>query len=189
MAGTAAGPEILTERLVLSALADTDATALLAYRSDPCVSRFQTWEPRTLEDARLFIERLGGVAFDTPGTWFQFGIRLRPGGELVGDLGVHFDAEEPRQVEVGVTVSPAHQGAGLATEALEAVLAHLFDRCGKHRVVASVDPRNVASIALMRRAGMAQEAHFRRSLWLRGEWVDDLVFAMLASDDRPRGAV
>jgi hypothetical protein len=29
---------------------------------------------------------------------------------------------------------------------------------------------------------MRQEAHFRQSLWLRGEWVDDLVFAILESE-------
>jgi RimJ/RimL family protein N-acetyltransferase len=29
---------------------------------------------------------------------------------------------------------------------------------------------------------MRQEAHFRESLRLRGEWVDDVVFAMLARE-------
>jgi RimJ/RimL family protein N-acetyltransferase len=49
-------------------------------------------------------------------------------------------------------------------------------------VYGSVDPRNRASIALLARVGMRQEAHFRKSLWLRGEWVDDLVFAILESE-------
>lgn len=95
-----AAPEIRTERLVLSALMDGDAAALLVYRPDPCVSCFQAWEPRTVEEARLFIDRLRGVAFGTPGTWFQFGIRLCDGAELVGDLGVRFDADEPLQAEM-----------------------------------------------------------------------------------------
>jgi RimJ/RimL family protein N-acetyltransferase len=29
---------------------------------------------------------------------------------------------------------------------------------------------------------MRQEAHFRKSLWFKGEWVDDVVFAVLASE-------
>jgi RimJ/RimL family protein N-acetyltransferase len=49
-------------------------------------------------------------------------------------------------------------------------------------VFASVDPRNHASIALLRRVGMRQEAHFRQSLWWRGEWVDDVIFAVLQSE-------
>lgn len=55
---------------------------------------------------------------------------------------------------------------------------------------ASTDPRNVASAALLRSLGMCQEAHFRESLQLRGEWVDDVVFALLArewSSNGPRG--
>jgi RimJ/RimL family protein N-acetyltransferase len=47
-----------------------------------------------------------------------------------------------------------------------------------------VDPRNRASVALLARVGTRQEAHFRRSRWLRGERVDDLVFAILESEWR-----
>jgi RimJ/RimL family protein N-acetyltransferase len=47
-------------------------------------------------------------------------------------------------------------------------------------VHASVDPRNAACVALLQALGMRQEAHFRESLWLHGEWVDDAVFALLA---------
>jgi RimJ/RimL family protein N-acetyltransferase len=175
-------PEIRTERLVLSVLEEGDAADLLAYRALPDVSRFQTWEPSTTDDARGFIGRVKDVAFDTPGAWFQFGIRLREGGRLVGDLGVHAPFDDSRQAEVGVSLDPTHQGQGLATEALAGVLRYLFEACGKHRVFASVDPRNAASIALMERVGMRQEAHFRQSLWFKGEWADDLVFAVLESD-------
>ena len=52
----------------------------------------------------------------------------------------------------------------------------------RHRIQASVDPRNVASMALLRSLGMRQEAHFRESLWLQDAWVDDVVFAMLARE-------
>ena len=29
---------------------------------------------------------------------------------------------------------------------------------------------------------MRKEAHFVRSLWFKGEWVDDVIFAVLASE-------
>ncbi len=183
---TAEAPVVLTERLLLSALTEADAPALLAYRADPDVGRYQSWEPRTPDDARAFIARLHGVRFDTPGTWFQFGLRLRDGGALVGDLGVHVPEDEPQQAEVGITLAPAHQGSGFATEALTAMLGHLFGNAGKHRVFASVDPRNTASVALMKRVGMRQEAHLRESMYLKDEWVDDLIFATLGSEWRSR---
>ena len=38
------------------------------------------------------------------------------------------------------------------------------------------------SVALLERVGMRKEAHFRKSIWFKGEWADDMVFAILASE-------
>jgi RimJ/RimL family protein N-acetyltransferase len=173
---------ITTERLLLTPLGMDDARALLAYRSDPAVCRYQTWAPGALDEVERFIANLEEVEFDAPGTWFQLGIRLGDPGPLVGDLGVHFPAGEPRQAEIGFTVAPEHQRRGIGAEAVEGLLGHLFGPLRKHRVFASVDPRNAASVGLLRRIGMRQEAHFRESAFIRGDWVDDLVFAMLRSE-------
>jgi RimJ/RimL family protein N-acetyltransferase len=179
-------PEILTQRLRLSKLTAADAPAMFRYRSDPEVCRFQGFEPAHQAEVANFIHQLEFTAWDAPGTWFQFGLRLRNAddyrGELVGDLGVHFLADDPRQVEIGFSLDPAWQGQGLATEAVTALIDHLFRQAGKHRVIASVDPRNTPSVALLRRVGMQQEAHFRSSLWFKGAWVDDLVFAVLREE-------
>ena len=175
------GPEISTDRLILSPLSAADAPALFAYRSLPEVSRYQSWQPKSLDDAAGFIERFASTEFDTPGTWFQFGIRQRESGELVGDLGVHF-LEDGRQTEIGFTLAPASQGRGFGTEAVVGVLDLLFRQLGKHRVFASVDPRNQPSLRLLQRVGMRQEAHFRQSLLFKGEWCDDVVFAVLDSE-------
>ena len=175
-------PEIVTERLKLSRLRESDAVALFGYRSDPEVCRYQSFEPGTLDDAKQFIREQEGTIFSTPGTWFQFAIRIRETGQLVGDLGVHFLEDDSRQAEIGVTVDPRHQMSGIGTEAVLCVLGQLLGPLGKHRVFASVDPRNEACIALLRRVGMRQEAHFRESLWFKGEWVDDVVFGILGSE-------
>ncbi len=175
-------PVVTTPRLTLSKLAAADAPALYGYRSDPEVCRYQSFEPGSLTDAESFIEKLQPSAFDTAGTWFQFGIRLNDSDLLIGDIGAHFLAEEPRQVEIGFTIDPGHQGEGFGTEAVTGLLEHLLLTVGKHRVIASVDPRNGPSVALLERVGMRQEAHFRESLWFKGEWVDDMVFGILRSD-------
>jgi len=173
--------ELTTERLNLTPLVPADAEALFAYRSLPDVTRFQTWEPRSVDDAAVFLSALEGVEFDTPGTWFQLGIHERGSGRLIGDLGVHV-LEDGRQVEIGFTLDPAFQRRGLGAEAVVGLLDHLFGSLGKHRVFASVDPRNAASVHLLERVGMRREAHFRQSLLFKGEWTDDVVFAVLASE-------
>lgn len=177
-------PEILTERLRLNRLVASDAPDMFAYRSLPDVCRFQNFEPGSLADVEGFLVGILHNDFDTPGTWFQFAIRHRGTGRLVGDLGTRFPADDPHQVEIGITLAPAVQGRGLAAEAVAGVLDFLFVECGKHRVFASVDPRNESSVKLLRRVGMRQEAHFVQSLWFKGEWADDVVFGILAGEWR-----
>jgi RimJ/RimL family protein N-acetyltransferase len=175
-------PVIVTSRLELSPLVVSDAQAMYEYRSVPEVCQYQSFEPRSLADVEAFIAALQSNAFDRAGTWFQFAIRLQESGLLIGDIGVHSFADDPRQVEIGFTVAPVHQGLGFGTESVTGLLDYLLVDIEKHRVFASVDPRNEPSVALLKRVGMCAEAHFRKSLWFKGEWVDDMVFGILRSE-------
>jgi RimJ/RimL family protein N-acetyltransferase len=169
--------EIVTARLRLDALRREDAAALLACRGDPEVNRYQGWKPASVADAVRFIEAQQSVVPDTPGTWWQRAIRLRDSGELIGDLGLHF--VDDACVELGISLAPAHQHHGHAREALEVALDFVFGGLRKHRVIASVDPRNAPCAKLLQGLGMRCEAHFRESLPDGDGWADDLVYAML----------
>lgn len=89
---------------------------------------------------------------------------------------------ENRQVELGYTLHKDFRGMGYATEALSAIIDHLIFDLKKHRITASIDPRNMSSIRLIERLGFRKEAHFKQSLFFHGEWVDDLIYAMLAEE-------
>jgi RimJ/RimL family protein N-acetyltransferase len=172
--------DLSTERLWFDGLRESDAKALFAYRADPEVSRYQGWRPETLDEAKGFIRNQSGFIEPSPDEWFQRAIRRIDDGTLIGDLGIRLS--DDKQAEFGITLAPSAQGQGFAREALGGLLRELFGRLGVHRVHASVDPRNAASMALLTAVGMRQEAHFRESLRFRGEWVDDVVFAMLAQE-------
>jgi RimJ/RimL family protein N-acetyltransferase len=173
--------DIVTDRLILRDLAPADAEFMMLYRAEPDVSRFQSWEPASLDQLRSYFEKLAGMDPDTPGAWYQIGIALRSDGRLIGDCGIHI-LDDPRLAEIGITVAPRFQRCGYATEALRALAGYLFGKLRKHRISASVDPRNTGSIRLMHRLAFRQEAHLVESLWFKGEWVDDIVFAMLARE-------
>ena len=179
---------IVTERLRLDPLRLRDAEPFFHNRSDPAVARYQMWRPVSIEEVREFITQQQALVPGTPGAWFQLGIRLLASEALIGDAGVHLPTGQERQAEIGVTIAPEFQGKGFATEAVRALLSHLFEALRMHRVYASVDPRNLPSLRLMERIGMRREAHFRESLWFRGAWVDDLVFALLESEWNKPGA-
>lgn len=175
-----------SKRLYLRRLMASDAGNLFRYRSDPDVSRYQGWAPASESEALRFIEDQSNIEPGAVGRWFQLAICLRKDDSLIGDLGLHFPADDDRQAEFGISLDPAHQGHGYAAETLLAAMSYLFDSLGKHRVFCSVDPRNIASIAMARRLGMRQEAHFVKSLWFRNAWVDDVVFGLLQSEWRLR---
>ena len=179
--------ELQTLRLHLNSLQPADAEALFGYRADPQVARFQGWRPGDVADAAAFIERQSGASIDTPDSWVQWAIRLRDESELIGDVGIHMPCDAEGSIEFGITIAPAFQAKGFAGEVLAALFEMIFGALGRHRVHASVDPRNVASMAMLRAVGMRQEAHHLESLWLHGEWVDDVVFALLAREWRERG--
>jgi RimJ/RimL family protein N-acetyltransferase/quercetin dioxygenase-like cupin family protein len=177
-----ATPSLTTRRLRLRPLDVRDAEALLSYRSDPDVARFQNWRPSRLPEARAFIAKHTAHAPGTKGCWFQLAIVLRDTGELIGDCGLHVPEHLDHQAEVGITIAPAHQGHGFATEALGVLMDYLFEELEVHRVYGSADPRNLASLRLMEKVGMRREAHFRSSLLIGGVWCDDVVCAILRSE-------
>jgi RimJ/RimL family protein N-acetyltransferase len=57
-----------------------------------------------------------------------------------------------------------------------------FGPVGLHRVVGQCDGRNAASARLMTSLGMRREAEFISNEFVKGEWTDELVFALLEDE-------
>jgi len=182
--------ELLSPRLRLRRLRPDDAAAICAYRSLPHVARFQSWTTFTPDDAAQLIAEQDRTAPNTPGTWLQLALTTLDEGTIVGDCGIRFLAEDERQVELGITLSPAYHGRGLAAEAVASVLRYVFESLDQHRARAVTDAENRPAANLFRRLGFRQEAHFVEHVWYRGAWGSEFVFAMLQqdwrADDAPR---
>jgi RimJ/RimL family protein N-acetyltransferase len=173
-------------RVELRRFQPADVDGFVAYRSSAGVARYQSWDaPFPLAAGERFIRQMIARHPDTAGEWFQFAVVLRPTGELIGDCAARPDADDGRQAEIGFTIAPEHQGHGYATEAVRSLLGYLFGSLGKHRVTACCDARNAASAAVLERLGMRREGHLHESTWAKGEWTDDLLYAMLAREWLP----
>jgi hypothetical protein len=106
--GDAAFTALTTQRLVLRRFRREDLDAFVAYRSDPQTARYQSWEaPYQPSQARQFLQELEAIHPDTPGEWFQFAVTLGHTDRLIGDCGVHVEAEDSRQAEIGFTLAPS----------------------------------------------------------------------------------
>jgi RimJ/RimL family protein N-acetyltransferase len=171
---------IVTERLCLRPFRAGDLAAFVAYRSAPEVARYQSWDTTfSMADAERFLAEQHGVEFGRPGGWVQLAATDRDTGELCGDCAVHVLAGQPGTAEVGVTFAPAHQGTGLATEALSSVVTRLFEDHRLHRIYAETDDRNAAVHRLLERLGFRCEARLVEADWFKGEWTTLRTYAVL----------
>jgi RimJ/RimL family protein N-acetyltransferase len=178
--------ELAGERVVLRRFHPGDLTEFVAYRSSPAVARYQSWgAPYPREEGERFIREIMKDHPDTAGEWFQFAVALRATGRLIGDCAAMPRADDPSQCEIGFTLAGRYQGHGYATEAVRLLIGYLFTVRGKHRIFAYCDARNAPSAAVLERLGMRREGHLRESTWAKGEWTDDLLYAVLDQEWRP----
>lgn len=176
-----------TARLILRPFRHSDLNALHSFQSRPDVTRYLYWEPRKRrETAAILKDKIARSALTEPGEYLSLAVELIDTGELIGDLTLWWTSREHASGEVGVVFHPQHQGKGYAAEAVAEVLRLGFDELGLHRIHGRCDSRNVASASLMEALGMRREAHLRENELVKGEWTDELVYAMLSSEWKQR---
>ena len=92
-----------------------------------------------------------------------------------------------RNAYLGYYIVAQHAGQGYMTEAIQLMLQYAFGHLKLHRIEANIQPENVASIALVKRAGFIQEGYSRRYLKICGRWRDHERWAILAEDWKSKG--
>ncbi|MCM3873820.1 MAG: GNAT family N-acetyltransferase [Pyrinomonadaceae bacterium] len=83
---------------------------------------------------------------------------------------------------LGYYIGAAYAGQKHMTEAVELMLRYAFQHLKLHRLEANIQPGNVGSIALVKRAGFVREGYSRRYLKICGRWRDHERWAIVAED-------
>lgn len=158
-----------------------DLVRFTAYRSQPEVARYQSWSSFSQEDSLAFFREQENLVFNKDDSWFQIAVIRQQDGELLGDVAVHF-FDDGRQAELGVTFDRAFQGQGYATEAVTRVLDLLFKDLQKHRIVATVDSRNLPAQHLLEKQGFRREGSYKENILFKGSWSDEYSYALLKQE-------
>jgi RimJ/RimL family protein N-acetyltransferase len=178
-----------TERLLLRPFDDDDLDAVYETHSRGDITRYLYWEPRTRDEALEMVERRKlETAIEAEGDGLHLVAQLHDSPAMVGHVSLQWVSQEHRQGEIGFVLHPDHHGRGYATEASAVVLRLGFQGLDLHRIVGRCDGRNIASTRVMERLGMRREAHLRENEFIKGEWTDELVYAILADEWRTAGS-
>ncbi|MGH2379800.1 MAG: GNAT family N-acetyltransferase [Candidatus Limnocylindria bacterium] len=179
---------LATERLLLRPYTPDDLDAFHAIVERADVNRYLYSEPRDRGQAREVLARLSlKTGIDDEHDDLLLAVIAEASGRVIGHVTLELASREHRQGEIGYVIHPDHHGHGYATEAATLMLHLGFDELKLHRIVGRLDARNVASAHVLERLGMRREAHLRENELIKGEWCDELVYAMLASEWRNRG--
>jgi RimJ/RimL family protein N-acetyltransferase len=171
---------IVTPRLRIRMMRRRDAATLASYRGLPDVARYQDWSmPYGVHDAEQALDGQEELDGPTVGEWVQ--LAIEHDGVVVGDLALGLGAGG-HVGTLGYTLVPEHQGKGYASEAAGALVDALFATGDVHRVTASLDPANHASMRVIEQLGFRYEGLARAAEPIRGAWLDDMRFGLLRED-------
>ena len=183
-------PRLATKRLVIRTATAEDVPALLGY----C-------EAERREGARFAPRR--PADHYTAGHWRrQVRVReadrragrglalclFRKGAprEIAGHVSLGDVVRGPFQAaHLGYALRKEHEGRGLMTEALRAVLRYAFGRMRLHRVMANYMPSNRRSARVLRRLGFRREGLAREYLLIDGRWRDHVLTSLVDPRWRP----
>jgi RimJ/RimL family protein N-acetyltransferase len=138
--------ELRTPRLLLRRASWSDLEEVHAFLSDAPALTYWSHPPHTdLEQTR---EWLGSMI--DPGPRASEDFLLVKDGRVIGKFGAW------SLPEFGFLIRSEHWCQGLASEAMSAFLPHVFARPDVTSLTTDVDPRNAASLALLRRFGFVE---------------------------------
>lgn len=139
-----------------------------------------TWldDQFSLDDAKEYIraglERFAANNGLRAGIWLQ--------DNLAGIVSLHNLVRVERKASLGYWLGASFQGQGLVTKACRILIDHSFGELNLHRLEIQCAPDNHRSRKIAERLGFTQEVVLRQSWWLRGRFVDEVVYGLLASE-------
>lgn len=147
-------PEYVSERLILRRFVDGDASFALEVHSTLELRRFvPSVQQESLDEALTWIRTNASTRDVGRGWWCVTLHDGTPVGAVVLKPIRYSEGLAGDEVEIGWRWHPAHMGRGYATEAAELLLAAGLAG-GLDRIIAVVDPDNLASQAVCERIGM-----------------------------------
>ena len=152
-----------TSRLILRPFLMEDAQPMYDnWAKQPEVTRFLTWPTYTRVEDAYGILKLWTDSYSRP-DFHQWAIELKSLAQPIGSISVVRYDDAVASAELGYCIGRDFWGQGIMPEALEAVLAFLFEEVGMNRIAARHALENPNSGKVMTKCGMSNEGTLRQA--------------------------
>ncbi len=168
--------QIQTRRFLLRIPNESDIPFIFSATRYEGFNDGMLWEPPESE-AELIEPLKGTLKAWELGEGYSFTIVQKAVEEQVGRISIRRTDQE-KLWDVGFWTHPAHQGEGVMSEALAAVLALGFEVLGAHKIQACHAIWNKASEKVLKRNGLTFERFIEQGFQKRGEWVAENLLSI-----------
>lgn len=176
-------PVFVTERLRLRPFRDGDLKVLHALYGDADNLRY--WGVSPNPNLAVTRRMLRWHLPFRPRHHVIWALEEKNSRKVVGMINYHRRELHEKRVDVGWLTLPQYQGKGFMAEAGRALLHHLVDDLGVHKVEALIRPDNEPSAALAKRLGFRLEGGPIRDRWLvSGRWHSVMLYGLIAGEER-----
>ena len=175
-------PTLRGGQVVLRELRASDAASLFALLTTEEVARFISPPPSTVEGFVRFIAWTARQR--AAGTYACFAVTLRGFDTAIGIFQIRETEPGFGTAEWGFAVGSAFWGTGVFQDGAELVLDFAFETLGVHRLEARAAVLNGRGNGALQKIGAVQECLLRKSFQRNGQYLDQVLYAILDSDWR-----
>ena len=175
-------PVLTGMQVVLRELRASDAASLFAMLTSEEVSRFISPPPTTIEGFERFIAWT--LREREAGKYVCYAVTIKGYDTAIGIFQVRELEPCFSTAEWGFAIGSAFWGTGVFQESAELVMEFAFETLGVHRLEARAAVKNGRGNGALLKIGAVQEGLLRRSFLKNGEFVDQVLYAIIEDDWR-----
>ncbi len=173
-------PVLQAGKATLRELEISDAASLFESLTREEVTRFISPPPATIDGFERFIAWTRHE--QSHGRYVCYGIVPEGEARVVGIIQVRQLDNSFTTAEWGFALGADYWGTGLFHESALAVIGFAFEQIGVHRLEARAAVANGRGNAALRKLGATPEGVLRRSFLRYGEYLDQVIWGLVATD-------
>ena len=101
---------------------------------------------------------------------------------LAGDALLWGIDQHNRVAHIGISLRPAFRGGGLGTDTVQVLCRYGFAVLGLQRLQIETLADNPEMLRTATKVGFVEEGRLRRSAWVTGEFIDEIILGLLSSE-------